>query len=242
MANLPRKKKGDALGAAHVNKLSQAAERVLANINGSFMGGPSGLPPEIIRTVEVVGENCDGNANQYEVQYKYYDTVNSAWTRDNRDTEKYCMDPSQLLTDVEVGDTLVVYWDHQSGIFRPLTGSVIASGGSGSGCTCRCIENGDIVVETVTTTSHWQVSLPSVQLNDTFGYATWPGGLVDLYYDEGDGFWSLDIGDDMTATYNSGNDATSDSTLSGTITFKKDDSGYTTVNITLTATIPNEGT
>jgi hypothetical protein len=238
MPRLPRKSKGDALGAEHVNQISRAAEIVL----NMGHGGYAGVVPEVIRTVEVVAEGCKGSSNLWEVQFKYYDDVNNTWTRDNRDTEKYCMDATQLLDDIEVTDTLVVYWDHQRGAFRPLKGVSAASGGSGSGCTCRCVDEGDITVGGVVTTSHWTVLLPSVRIEEAFGYAEWPGGIVDIFYDEGDGFWSLDIGDEMTATYNSGNEATSDSTLTGLITFKKNDGGYTKLTITLTADIPNEGT
>lgn len=113
-----------------------------------------------------------------------------------------------------------------------------ASGSSTSACPCECLDNGDIIVNSNETTSQWRVQMPTVRQSETNGTAVFPAGTYTVTWDSGNSYWVKDIGDDLTAEYNDGSDATSASTLSGELIFRDNDSSYTTLKLTITATIP----
>lgn len=113
-----------------------------------------------------------------------------------------------------------------------------ASGSSTAACPCECLSNGDIIVNSNETTSQWRVQMPSVRQDETNGTAVFPAGTYTVVWDGTNGYWVKDIGDDLTAEYNDGSDATSASTLSGELIFRDNDSSYTTLKLTITATIP----
>lgn len=92
-----------------------------------------------------------------------------------------------------------------------------AAGSAGS-CPCACIEDGDIVVGGIITSSVWTVPMPATRFVQTNGTITFPAGTYTLTYDSGTGTWTLDIGAFLTATYNDGSSATSATTMDGTLT------------------------
>jgi hypothetical protein len=117
-----------------------------------------------------------------------------------------------------------------------------AGGSGGSGCGCTCIPAGDITVGGIETTSKWTGTFPSVEEEQANGKIVFPGGTYELIYNSGDGWWYVDVSDDLTAEYSSGNDATSATTMSADIKLRLDDagSGYDTVKLTITGTVPAE--
>ncbi len=116
-------------------------------------------------------------------------------------------------------------------------------GGGGSttttstGCGCSCIENGDIEVNGIITTSLWSITVPKVTVDQTYGRITLPSGTYVVEYDSGSNTWTLDIGDNLTASYNDGTDATDDSTLDGTITMTWGSSAAS-ISVCIDGTVP----
>lgn len=94
-----------------------------------------------------------------------------------------------------------------------------SSGGSSStGCTCSCLDQGDIEVEGIITTSKWSITLPASRFPISNGFVLCPAGTYIVEREDGDTNWHLDMGDSLTARYTSGNDATADSVLAGSLT------------------------
>lgn len=122
---------------------------------------------------------------------------------------------------------------------------IVYGGGGGSttttstssGCGCSCIENGDIEVNGIITSSLWSVTLPTVIVDQTHGRITLPSGTYVIEYDSGSNTWTLDIGDNLTASYNDGTDATDDSTLDGTITMTWGSSAAS-ISVCIDGTVP----
>lgn len=121
---------------------------------------------------------------------------------------------------------------------------IVYGGGGGStttttstGCGCSCIENGDIEVNGIITSSQWSVTLPTVTVDQTYGSIRLPGGTYVIEYDSGSGTWTLDIGDNLSASYNDGTDATDDSTLDGTITMTWGSSAAS-ISVCIDGTVP----
>lgn len=107
---------------------------------------------------------------------------------------------------------------------RPI---VYGGGGSTtttSGCACTCIDDGDIEVNGIITTSQWRVIMPTTEFRGTYGTIVFPGGTYVIIYDSGSETWVLDIGDYLTAEYNDHTDATADTTMDGEITMTWDGS------------------
>lgn len=123
---------------------------------------------------------------------------------------------------------------------RPI---VYGGGGGGttttssSGCGCTCIDNGDIEVNSIITSSKWSVTVPKVTVDQTYGRITLPSGTYVIEYDSGSNTWILDVGDQLTATYNDGTDATADATLDGTITMSWGTSAAS-ISVCIDGTVP----
>lgn len=123
---------------------------------------------------------------------------------------------------------------------RPI---VYGGGGGGTtttsttGCGCSCIENGDIEVNDIITSSQWSVTLPKVTVDQTYGRITLPSGTYIIEYDSGSNTWILDVGDQLSAAYNDGTDATADTTLDGTITMSWGTSAAS-ISVCIDGTIP----
>lgn len=119
------------------------------------------------------------------------------------------------------------------------------SGGSGGAaatdccCPCTCIDEGDIDVDGVETSSRWAVPIPAeveeVQANGSLvlpaatHYLDWDGTV-----------WKKTVTSEMTAKYTSGADATGDTTMTGVLTLRKNDGGFTTLKLVFTGTVPPE--
>ena len=91
-------------------------------------------------------------------------------------------------------------------------------GGSAGSCACVCIANGDIIVHGIETTSRWSFDMTAQIFKQTHGSITFPAGTYVVVWDSGTSTWALDIGADLTAAYLSGSDATSATTMDGTLT------------------------
>jgi hypothetical protein len=133
------------------------------------------------------------------------------------------------------GDLIfVIKWRSE---YVPVSLSSGSGGGEGN-CPCECLEEGTITLDGDDTVSQWRVQMPTVRQDETNGDVIFPAGTYTLTWNATEEYWEKDIGDDLTAEYNDGSDATSASTLSGSLIFRKNDSSYTTLKLTITATIP----
>lgn len=122
---------------------------------------------------------------------------------------------------------------------RPIVYGGGGGGGttSSSGCACSCIDNGDIEVNGIITSSRWSVTVPKVTVDQTYGSITLPAGTYVIEYDTGSNTWILDVGDQLSAAYNNGDDATEDATLDGTITMSWGSSAAT-ISVCIDGTVP----
>lgn len=116
-------------------------------------------------------------------------------------------------------------------------------GGGGSGvargsCVCTCIAEGDITVNDVETTSRWKIAMSDEIFTQEFGSIIFPAGTYVLTYDTGSSTWVLDIGDYLTAEYADGGDATSSTTMDGTLTMGFDSYGVPYVSLCVDGTVP----
>ena len=211
MENFPVKKEGDALGAEHVNWLSAGMKALQAN----FPQG--GLPPFSLQNFEVVEEACDGNAALYRIVPRYWDNETNQWLTDaSLDDQGVCLDAVDSGQTYQMGDKVQAYYDAQRGAYVPLAAS--SSTSTSTGCGCTCVEEGDIEVAGIITTSKWSASMPSLRFESTHGTITFPAGTYVLTYGSGSGTWTLDIGSVLTSTYNDGHNATAATTMDGTLT------------------------
>jgi hypothetical protein len=87
-------------------------------------------------------------------------------------------------------------------------------------CPCVCIENGDAVVNGITTTSVWTVAMKQEKFKSGYGTILFPAGTYDIVLNDAGDKWELDIGDVLTATYNDGSSATADTTMDGALTME----------------------
>lgn len=90
-----------------------------------------------------------------------------------------------------------------------------ASGGGSGPCGCSCLPAGDILVGGMETMSLWKVTLLVTLFEQSGGTITVPAGDYILEWDGSQ--WFLDIGDDLLAYYPNGDEATADTTLSGSL-------------------------
>lgn len=107
-------------------------------------------------------------------------------------------------------------------------------------CPCVCLPAGDIIVNGVETTSIWTIRMGAEAFRQTHGTILFPAGTYSIVYDEGLGYWLLDIGDYLTATYTSGDDATADTTMDGTLVMTWDGYGNPEVRLCVDGTVPEQ--
>ena len=115
------------------------------------------------------------------------------------------------------------------------------SGGGGSTVSsnscCGCIDNGNIIVDSIETSSKMNVSLNDVYLYQSNGYIKLPAGVYELIYSSGSGTWTLDVGDFLVAFYNDGSSATSATTMDATLTFDNAVGGKSQLQLCITGTV-----
>lgn len=129
------------------------------------------------------------------------------------------------------------------------------SGKSGSGGCCECIsiDTGDIVVDGIETTSRWKANITyPVRWKQEHGTVIINVGEYILEWDAVNSYWIYEFTEaDMGAEFLSGDDASSfvelgggsgpDPDITANIIMRRNDSGYTTVKITITGDIPEQG-
>lgn len=114
---------------------------------------------------------------------------------------------------------------------------------SGGGSTvspnscCGCIDNGNIIVDGIETSSKMNVSLNDVYLYQSNGYIKLPAGVYELIYSSGSGTWTLDVGDFLVAFYNDGSSATSATTMDATLMFDNAAAGKSQLQLCITGTV-----
>lgn len=75
----------------------------------------------------------------------------------------------------------------------------------------------------------------------TYGDITFPAGSYVVFWDVTEEKWVLDIGDVLTAAYHSGNDATADTTMDGTLEMTLvGPYGVPTISLCLDGEVPEE--
>jgi len=137
---------------------------------------------------------------------------------------------------------------HLIAMSTPSVVGVIAAigntaGGSSSGagsCPCVCLDSGDIEIDGIETTSRRTVTMSTELFKQAFGTIAFPAGTYTLIYDTGLEIWTLDIGDLLTSTYTSGTDATSSTTMDGTLIMGFDSYGVPYVELCVDGTVPEE--
>lgn len=116
-------------------------------------------------------------------------------------------------------------------------------GGGGSAtntCPCTCIDEGDLTLDGIQTTTKWRVTLSTVVETQANGSITFPAGTYTVTWDNVLGYWVVNVGDVLTAAYTSGNDATSATTMDADLIFRKNSGGYVTLTLSITGTVPAE--
>jgi hypothetical protein len=240
MGKFPIKKEGDALGAEHVNWLTEGVERLGGPPSGGYLVGRSGLPPFGLQNFEVVEEGCDGYADLYRIVPRYWNNAVTppAWASEDSSGDKgFSLDATDTGQTYVVGDKVQAYYDAQRGAYIPLAASITNSTTGGGSCPCTCIEDGDIEVQGIITTSEWSVTMPEVRFSQVNGTIIFPAGSYTLTYSSISETWTLDIGDDLTAEYNSGGDATADTTMDGTLVMSWS-GGVAEINLCVDGTVP----
>lgn len=119
--------------------------------------------------------------------------------------------------------------------------STTTSGGGGGGgsCECACVDHGDLLITGIETTSKWSVSLSQQKFEQTYGNIILPAGTYVVEWVSSSSTWTLDIGDDLTAAFNDGSDATSVTTMDGTLTLTWSGVGSTpSLKLCVDGTIP----
>ena len=120
------------------------------------------------------------------------------------------------------------------------------SGGAGGGtstdpCPCTCVDQGDAIVNEIETTLRFTIKMTKAEVfNQEFGSITLPAGDYMVTLDTMTDIWSLDIGDDLTAKYTSGADATADTTMDGELTMGFDAYGVPYVSLCVDGEVPEE--
>jgi len=121
----PIKRRGDALEAEHINKLSKIAAEVSAGNRGSNLNAFGdvlwGLGRFIIRQIIVTYDNGDGT---YQVGLRYFDHTASEWK--TAETGESLLDATESGLSFGVDEKLVAYWNRQRAAYMPFgTGGVI---------------------------------------------------------------------------------------------------------------------
>jgi hypothetical protein len=108
----------------------------------------------------------------------------------------------------------------------PVTARATSSAAAVSGdCPCVCIENGDAVVNGITTTSRWSIAMKQETFKSGYGTIFFPAGSYAVILNNAGTIWELDIGDVLAAKYNDGTSATADTTMDGTLSMEWGTSG-----------------
>jgi len=120
---LKDKEPGDSLGAAHVNKLNQAARVVMHKFPGAFSSGnESGQASPIPFTqmwVEVTRDVAHPDTPfVYKGRRRYYSQTDQVWRTDD-DANQYDIDVAQIGIELFFEDVIQCYWDPQRGAFIP---------------------------------------------------------------------------------------------------------------------------
>jgi hypothetical protein len=161
---------------------------------------------------------------------------------------RYKQPAEDTLSMEESGEDSTLTVTNRSTSYSATSGSVLqvkrigaewapvhASGGANStsdACPCDCLGTGDLIVEDVLTVSQFRITLGDLEFRQENGVITLPGGVYIVYWDDFLGKWVLDIGDDLRAVYNNGDDATAESILDGTVVLEYDgDKSYVRVCI-----------
>ncbi len=127
--DFPDKKKGEILGARHVNNLNKAARRALGLNPGSNLYGQgvsrSAPPGHVQRTLIITAVNDPEDPDPdwecgealYEVMCRWYNHDDEVWET-NEDEGPYCFDPSEFLSDdLSVDDVVPGWWDPERKMF-----------------------------------------------------------------------------------------------------------------------------
>jgi hypothetical protein len=122
----------------------------------------------------------------------------------------------------------------------PLSSAQDSDSVSTERCPCNCIPAGDVLVNGIETTMLWVIKMGSETFNQEFGSINFPAGNYTVEKDPVEDEWTLDIGDFLTAQYESGADATEDTTLSGTLTMGFDAYGGLQVQLCVDGEVPEE--
>lgn len=190
--SLPRKKEGDALGATHVNYLSDATERFNEQVGHGYGvssdGHHTSLPPFNQRTFAVSALGCDGNAAYYTIKPRYYDSANGTWATDT-DADGFCLDPTDFGLEYAVDDILTAYWDEQRGAWIPMSGAAGGSSGNESTCCGYARNYGSVHL---TNGSHISsiIRFRAPSVDCCAGANSWGVDTVDLIWVSGDTFRS----------------------------------------------------
>lgn len=125
-SNLPEKKEGDRLGAAHINELNRAARLTFQRSSGSYgaggvLSGGSGLPHFVLRhcVITALGYFGDDDEHIYTIKMIYFDPDSKTWKTDDYGGQ-YLLDDRQNETWYVVGDKIQAYFDAQRDGFVPI--------------------------------------------------------------------------------------------------------------------------
>lgn len=114
------------------------------------------------------------------------------------------------------------------------------SSSSSSVCPCFCLEAGDILVNGIETTAHWNIKMANEVFQQEFGSITFPQGEYLLEKNPSADEWTLDIGAFLTSAYTSGVSATVATTMDGTLTMGFDPYGGLYVTLCVDGEVPEE--
>lgn len=123
-------------------------------------------------------------------------------------------------------------------VVSKATGATAAGGGGE--CPCVCIENGDAVVNGITTTSRWSIAMKQEKFKSGYGTIIFPAGSYSVVLNEAGDKWELDIGDALTAVYDDGSSATEDTTMDGMLTMEWGPYGPV-VKLCVDGSVPEQG-
>ena len=136
----PQKRKGDSLGAGHVNRLSDVATRFSRSRPGTNQYGrhsdggfySASLSPGLqlplivsaLSTTAVTGVTDANDSGYYLVKQRYYNFDTNAWVTD--DSGQWVLDATEGSGELlAVGDKVTGFWTDQRGAF------LLTAGGSG---------------------------------------------------------------------------------------------------------------
>lgn len=135
------------------------------------------------------------------------------------------------------GSTQAAEFIHGYG-FAIASSPAVAATTTSSGCPCNCIPSGDIIVNGVETTSVFTMKFNQEAFPQANGTIFFPAGTYSVVYNPTLGYWVVDIGDYLTATYTNGDDATAATTMDGTIRMEWDGYAKPTVKLCVDGTVP----